>query len=91
MSATREAEVQAFLDRVDRAVVLGNSLGAATGLSEAVGDDRVDALVLDSLHTRLRYQIEARVVRKHFEARVWRAVETCVGAKVDVQRPDGVR
>ena len=45
----------------DRIGVLGNSLGAATGLAEAVGDDRVDALVLDSMHTRLKYQIEARV------------------------------
>ena len=45
----------------DRIGVLGNSLGAATALAEAVGDDRVDALVLDSMHTRLRYQIEARV------------------------------
>lgn len=41
--------------------VLGNSLGAATALAEATGDARVEALALDSMHTRVRYQIEARV------------------------------
>jgi pimeloyl-ACP methyl ester carboxylesterase len=41
--------------------VLGNSLGAATGLAEAVDDPRVEALGLDSMHTRVSYQIEARV------------------------------
>jgi len=40
--------------------VLGNSLGAATALAESVGDPRVEALALDSMHTRLQYQIEAR-------------------------------
>jgi pimeloyl-ACP methyl ester carboxylesterase len=41
--------------------VLGNSLGAATGLAESLRDPRVEALALDSLHTRLRYQLEARL------------------------------
>jgi pimeloyl-ACP methyl ester carboxylesterase len=41
--------------------VLGNSLGAATALAEARDDPRVDALALDSMHTRIRYQMEARV------------------------------
>lgn len=41
--------------------VLGNSLGAATALAEARDDPRVEALVLDSMHTRLRHQVEARV------------------------------
>ena len=49
----------------DKIGVLGNSLGAATALAETVGDDRVDALVLDSMHTRLRYQIEARVQQEY--------------------------
>ncbi|HEX6868078.1 MAG TPA: hypothetical protein VF119_04690, partial [Candidatus Limnocylindrales bacterium] len=30
--------------------VMGNSMGAATALAEAVGDARVDALILDSMH-----------------------------------------
>jgi pimeloyl-ACP methyl ester carboxylesterase len=41
--------------------VLGNSLGAATAINEARTDDRVDALVLDSMHTRLQYQFEQRL------------------------------
>lgn len=41
--------------------VLGNSLGAATALAEARDDPRVEALALDSMHTRMRYQIEARL------------------------------
>ena len=39
----------------------GNSLGAATGLAEAVDDPRVEAIALDSMHTRIRYQVEARL------------------------------
>jgi pimeloyl-ACP methyl ester carboxylesterase len=41
--------------------VLGNSLGAVTALAEARDDPRVEALALDSMHTRMRYQIEARL------------------------------
>lgn len=41
--------------------VLGNSLGAGTALAEAAEDPRVDALALDSMHTRIRYQVEARL------------------------------
>ena len=41
--------------------VLGNSLGAGTALAEAAGDPRVDALALDSMHTRIRYQVEVRL------------------------------
>lgn len=41
--------------------VLGNSLGAVTALGEAGDDPRVEALVLDSMHTRVSYQIDARV------------------------------
>lgn len=41
--------------------VLGNSLGAVTAMAEARGDQRVEGLVLDSMHTRTRYQVEARL------------------------------
>ena len=41
--------------------VLGNSLGAATAVAEARDDPRVEALALDSMHTRFAYQIEARL------------------------------
>ena len=41
--------------------VLGNSLGAGVAIAEASGDSRVEALALDSMHTRLRYQWEQRL------------------------------
>jgi pimeloyl-ACP methyl ester carboxylesterase len=62
-----QRDLRAIIDWLERTKhpdhigVLGNSLGAATALSEVVGDDRIEAVVLDSMHTRLRYQVEARV------------------------------
>lgn len=41
--------------------VLGNSMGAATAITEARTDPRVEALALDSMHTRLAYQFEQRL------------------------------
>ena len=41
--------------------VLGNSLGAATAVAESRDDMRVEALALDSMHTRMRYQVEQRL------------------------------
>jgi pimeloyl-ACP methyl ester carboxylesterase len=41
--------------------VLGNSMGAVTAVAEAVDDPRVEALALDSMHTRMRFQIEQRL------------------------------
>jgi pimeloyl-ACP methyl ester carboxylesterase len=60
-------DLRAVIDWVERTKhpqrlgVLGNSLGAATTLAEVRTDSRVDAVALDSMHTRIRYQIEARV------------------------------
>jgi pimeloyl-ACP methyl ester carboxylesterase len=42
--------------------VLGNSMGAAAAITEARTDDRVRALALDSMHTRLSYQFEQRLI-----------------------------
>lgn len=62
-----QQDLRAVLDWLERTKgptdigVLGNSLGAATALAEARDDPRVDALALDSMHTRIRYQMEARV------------------------------
>jgi fermentation-respiration switch protein FrsA (DUF1100 family) len=62
-----QKDLRAILDWLDRTKhpsrigVLGNSLGAVTALSEATGDPRVVALALDSMHTRMRYQVEARL------------------------------
>ena len=62
-----QQDLRAIIDWLERTKhpshigVLGNSLGAATALAEATGDPRVEALALDSMHTRLRYQVEARL------------------------------
>jgi hypothetical protein len=62
-----QKDLRAIIDWVEREKhpehlgVLGNSLGAATAAAEARHDPRVEALALDSMHTRLRYQIEARL------------------------------
>ncbi len=62
-----QKDLRAIIDWLERAKhpahigVLGNSLGAATAMAEASGDLRVEALALDSMHTRLRYQFEQRL------------------------------
>jgi pimeloyl-ACP methyl ester carboxylesterase len=62
-----QKDLRAIIDWVEREKhpahlgVLGNSLGAATAMAEARDDPRVEALALDSMHTRLQYQIEARL------------------------------
>jgi fermentation-respiration switch protein FrsA (DUF1100 family) len=43
--------------------VLGNSMGAATAITEARTDARVQALALDSMHARIAYQFEQRLQR----------------------------
>lgn len=64
-----QKDLRAVIDWVERTKhpanigVLGNSLGAATGLAEAIDDPRVEALALDSMHTRMRYQVEARLIQ----------------------------
>lgn len=44
--------------------VLGNSMGAATAITEARTDERVRALALDSMHSRLSYQFEQRLTHQ---------------------------
>ena len=62
-----QKDLRAIIDWVEREKqpvhlgVLGNSLGAATAMAEARDDSRVEALALDSMHTRFVYQIEARL------------------------------
>lgn len=62
-----QKDLRAIIDWLERTKhpahigVLGNSLGAATALAEATGDPRVEALALDSMHTRVRYQVELRL------------------------------
>jgi Hydrolases of the alpha/beta superfamily len=62
-----QKDLRAILDWLERTKhpahigVLANSFGAATALAEATGDPRVEALALDSMHTRTRFQLEARL------------------------------
>lgn len=62
-----QKDLRAIVDWLERTKhpahigALGNSLGAATALAEATTDPRVQALALDSMHTRARYQVEARL------------------------------
>lgn len=62
-------DLRAVIDWVERDKgatwigVLGNSMGAATAITEARTDPRVQALALDSMHTRLSYQFERRLER----------------------------
>ncbi|HET7521099.1 MAG TPA: alpha/beta fold hydrolase, partial [Candidatus Limnocylindria bacterium] len=50
----------------DRIALLGESMGGASALSEAVSDQEVDALILDSTHATLANAIQARLDRQHY-------------------------
>lgn len=62
-----QEDLRAVIDWVEREKgaswigVLGNSMGAATAITEARTDGRVQALALDSMHARLSYQFEQRL------------------------------
>lgn len=62
-----QEDLRAVIDWVEREKgaswigVLGNSMGAATAITEARTDGRVQALALDSMHARLTYQFEQRL------------------------------
>lgn len=64
-----QKDLRAIIDWLERTKhpahlgVFGVSLGAATAMAEATSDQRVDALALDSMHTRLRYQFEQRLMQ----------------------------
>ncbi len=47
----------------DRLAVLGVSMGGASALNEADGDERVDALIIESTHATLANAIQARLDR----------------------------
>ncbi len=87
-----QKDLRAVLDWLDATKhpahigVLGNSLGAATALAEARDDKRIEALALDSMHTRLRFQIEARVAHGGYPSyfgTTW-AIITGVGIRTGV-------
>jgi pimeloyl-ACP methyl ester carboxylesterase len=62
-----QKDLRAIIDWLERTKhashlgLLGNSMGAVTAVAEARDDPRVEALALDSMHTRMRYQVEARL------------------------------
>ena len=62
-----QKDLRAIIDWLERTKqpshlgVLGNSLGAGTAVAESRDDARVEALALDSMHTRFRYQVEQRL------------------------------
>ncbi len=95
-----QKDLQAVLDWLEQTKhpshvgVLGNSLGAATALGEVRDDPRVEALALDSMHTRIRYQIEARVAHGGYPSyfgTTW-AIITGVSIRtgVDIESIDAV-
>lgn len=47
----------------DRIAVLGASMGGASALAEAVRDDRVDAIIVESTHATIANAIQARLER----------------------------
>ena len=67
LGVKEQKDLRAIIDWVERVkhpshlAVLGVSMGAVTALAEMRSDPRVEAIVLDSMHTRTRYQIEARI------------------------------
>jgi pimeloyl-ACP methyl ester carboxylesterase len=63
-----QKDLRAIIDWLERTKrpthigVLGNSMGAVAAVAEARADTRVEALALDSMHTRTRYQVEQRLI-----------------------------
>lgn len=68
LGVREEKDVRAIIDWVERVKhpahlgVFGNSMGAAAAIGEARTDTRVEALALDSMHTRIVYQFEQRLI-----------------------------
>jgi len=70
-----QGDVRAMLDWLEGAkhprwvAVMGNSNGAAAALAEAAGDQRVRALILDSMHASIEKQLgNVIVTEKHLPA-----------------------
>ena len=67
LGVLEQKDVRAMIDWVERVKhpahlgVFGNSMGAAAAIGEARTDTRVEALALDSMHTRIVYQFEQRL------------------------------
>jgi pimeloyl-ACP methyl ester carboxylesterase len=66
-----QRDLRAMIDWLERTkhpswlAVMGNSNGAATALAEARGDDRVRALILDSMHAGIELQMGNVIETEH--------------------------
>ena len=94
-------DLRAMLDWLERTkhptwvAVMGNSNGAATALAEGLGDQRVRALVLDSMHAQVARQV-ANVIETERHLPPWPAAWALVaGASfrigADLETVDPVR
>jgi len=67
LGVLEQNDVRAIVDWVEKTKrpahlgVFGDSMGAAAAIGEARDDSRVEALALDSMHTRIVYQFEQRL------------------------------
>jgi hypothetical protein len=67
-----QRDLRAMIDWLERTKhptwlgVMGNSNGAATALAEAVGDPRVQALILDSMHAGVEHQLGNLIETERF-------------------------
>jgi uncharacterized protein len=72
MGVLEQNDLKAVIDWVvrqkdpEQIAVFGVSMGGATALTEAIGDDHVDALILDSTHATLANALQARLEREGY-------------------------
>jgi uncharacterized protein len=66
----------------EQVAVLGVSMGGAAALSEAIGDQHVDALILDSTHATLANALQARLERQGYPLALPGAWSILMGALI---------
>jgi pimeloyl-ACP methyl ester carboxylesterase len=81
-------DLRAVIDWVDdkkgpeQVAVLGVSMGGAAALSEAIADQHVDALILDSTHATLASALQARLEREGYPLALPGAWSILLGALI---------
>jgi pimeloyl-ACP methyl ester carboxylesterase len=69
VGVTEQADIRAVVDWLEQTkgptaiALLGESMGGATAISAAVGDPRIDAVILDSTHATLANALQQRLER----------------------------
>jgi pimeloyl-ACP methyl ester carboxylesterase len=88
-----QEDLKAMLDWLDRTKdpswigVMGNSNGAATALAEALDDERVKALILDSMHASVETQL-GNVIETEHGLPAWPAAWGIVkGVSIHIGKP----